>query len=138
MQFTLPAGRDAERLLAAPPGLALGDPVAAQALRGLHLSVGPDETALRPAQLKLVEAKARRTRTGGIDAMLLVSIEQRLSIPSIVELSVTEGPRVRATLGAAAGVELSLLAGVGKPVQGGLALRPRAGKPCRVRIQQRK
>lgn len=132
MQFTLPPGREAQRLLAAPPALALGDPIAAHALRGLQLSVGPDETALRPARVRIVEANARRTRTGGVDAMLLIAVDEPLPIPSLIELSSSE--RVRATLGAPAGFDLSLAAGVGRPVKGGLALRPRADRPCRVRI----
>ena len=51
----------------------------------------------------------------------------------VLELSAGAGPRLRALL-LAPGRKLELISGVGRAGEDGLALRPRPGRPCRVRI----
>ena len=149
LQYTLPPGREVQRLMAAPPGLipgerpgasleeTLGARVAIEALRGLAISFGPDEAHLQAAPIRLVEAKARKTQTGGLEALLLVRVEGAAITPGLIELSSTAKPRVRALLTAPKNGSLSLASGVGKASTEGLSLRPREGLPCRIRVVRR-
>lgn len=146
LQYTLPPGREVQRITAAPPGLipgeragasleeTLGARVAVEALRGLAIAFGPDEVHLQAAPIRLVEAKARKTQTGGLEALLLLRVEGAALAPGFIELSSTAKPRVRALLTATKSGSLSLASGVGKASTEGLALRPREGLPCRIRL----
>jgi hypothetical protein len=144
--LSVPPGKEAQLLLAVPPGLvagekpgqspaeALGRRAAAEALRGVHTAVGADEMSLRTVPLEVIEAKARRTPTGGVEAAVLVRLPVELPREAVLELAAGSGPPLRATLGAAESTLLTLLVGTGKQVPGGLALRPRPARPCRVKI----
>jgi len=135
LSLRLPPGHAARRLLAVPPGLLPGDGgtleerlgrrAAPDALRGLKAGMGE----ARP--LRASEAKARRTPTGGIEAMLLVGVEG--APDGIFVLEAESGARVKAIL-AAPGHRLDLIEGLGRPGRSGLELRPRPGRRCRVRI----
>lgn len=123
--YRVPAGARAQMILAspAPAGTALVDAaslrLAPQALRGLRIS------GRAP---RLLEARTRITPEGGLEAAML------LSAPASAELSlaVEGGAPLPALL---EGERLTLLSGAGSAVPGGLALRPRAGLPCRVRLR---
>jgi len=146
LQYTLPPGREVQRLTAAPPGLipgeragapleeTLGARVSTEMLRGLAIAFGPDEEHLQSAPIRLVEAKARKTRTGGLEALLLLRVEGAAVAPGLIELASTAKPRVRVLLTSAKDRSLSLASGVGKASTEGLSLRPREGLPCRIRI----
>jgi hypothetical protein len=146
VMLSMPPGKEAQLLLAVPPGLVAGEKpeqsptevlgrrVAAEALRGVHTALGADEMSLRTVPLEVVEAKVRRTPTGGLEAVAIVRLSAELPREGILELAASSGPALRATLGAAEGTLLTLLVGTGRQVPGGLALRPRPARPCRVRI----
>ena len=146
LSYSLPPGRAAQRVLAVPPGLipgertdqpleeVLGARVAAEALRGISVSYGSDAEHLAHAKLTLVEAKARKAQSGGLEALLLVRVEGQLPAPGLLELASTALPRVRVLLTAVNAGSLALVSGVGKADAEGLALRPREGLACRIGI----
>lgn len=146
ISIAVPPGLQAQALLVAPglvpgerPDASLGDLIgrraAAAALRGLHVSIGADQGPVRPMAIEVIESNARRTRTGGIEGMALLRLKGGLpSGAAVLEIDTPSGPRLRATLSAPEGQEVTLLAGVGRKAAGGVLLRPRPGKPCRARI----
>ncbi len=146
LTISVPPGVEAQTLLA-PAGLVpgeepgqpvaelLGKRAAALGLRGLHLSIGADERSLRPLTVEAEETKARKTQAGGVEGVAILRFSGALPPgAAVLELDAPSGPTVRATLAAPAGFALGLLAGVGRAAAGGLALRPRPGRPCRVQI----
>jgi hypothetical protein len=147
ISYSLPPGPAADKLFAVPRGLipgermdepmeeVLGRRAAAEALRGLRAAIGSAEGELRPAELKLVEAKARQTQTRALQAMVLVQLNATLPAGDIV-LELADGGAVplRVTLAAPIGYKLTLLKGVGLSGPEGLSLRPRPDRPCLVRI----
>jgi hypothetical protein len=146
LSLAVPQGLLAQKLLAIPPGLVpgekadepvektLGKRAALEALRGLHVQIGAEAGPLQSAPFELMEAKARKNRSGGLESMALLRIQADLpSGAAILVLQAESGPALRATL-AAADYKLELLEGVGRASADELALRPRPGRPCRVRL----
>ena len=114
----------------------LGARAAPEALRGLRAAVGPETALPAAAPPRLLEAKARRTRGGGVEALLLVRFADRApSAGEVLFLEAESGLPLRATLSAAEGTRLSLRKGVGRATEGGVALRPRPGRACLVLVE---
>jgi hypothetical protein len=148
--YRVPPGPSAQLLLGVPRGLvpgerpgesdeqALGARAAPEALRGLRAAVGPEGALPASTPPRLLEAKARRTASGGIEAFLFVRLAERAPAPGeLVLLEAESGLRLRATLSAAEGTRLARKKGVGRAAAGGLALRPRPGRPCAVLVEKK-
>jgi hypothetical protein len=136
LAYALPPGPETDRLLAVPRGLEdkLAERAAAEALLGVVLRAGRDRASLQPLTVKLVETKARRTQTGGLDAMALLSFGAAPGAGALLELAAGNEPPLRTTLALPAGTSAELLAGLGKPTGEGLELRPRPRRPCLLRL----
>ncbi len=134
--YALPPGPQTDRLLAVPRGLEdkLAERAAAEALLGVVVRTGSARGSLQPLAAKLLETKARRTQTGGLDAMALLSFGAAPGEGALIEIAASSEPPLRATLGLPEGVAAELLEGVGRSTREGLELRPRPKRPCLVRL----
>jgi len=148
LSYRLPQGKGTQLLLAVPQGLAPGDPrgvrsengealalrLAPEALRGLRVRLGDGDAAAVPPELR--EARARQDVSGAIEALFLLRVQSRATVPGeTLRVEVETGLPLPVTLIAPSGIALELLEGAGRAQPGGLSLHPRSGAPCKVRIK---
>ena len=120
------------RLFAVPAGATpLALRLAPEALRGLSLSLGPE-----PLPPRTVDFKSRALLGGALEASLVLRF--RAAPPragQVLRVAVEEGVPLPVQLFGPTGTRLVLLKGPGAAIDGGLALHPRPGTPCEVRLE---
>ena len=144
LTYTEPAGAGADLLFGIPQGMAPGeraggDPMKAialrlapEALRGLRLGMlsATHAAGSRAAAPELLEANARKTRNGGVEAAYYIRFAGSISSGAVLRLELNSGIALPVELLAPTGTTLRLISGLGKPIAGGLALNPRPEAPC--------
>lgn len=121
------------RLLAAP---ASATPVALrmapEALRGLAVALGKE-----PLPPRTLDFKARALPDGAVQSSLLLRFRDAPPrAGEVLRFAVEEGGPLPIEVFAPTGTQLSLLRGPGAAIDGGLALHPRPGAPCDVRLER--
>lgn len=115
----------------APTAQRLAGRLAPEALRGLSLALDG-----APLDAQVAEARGRPAPDGAIDAALLVRFAGVAVRPGqVLQVSLDEGGPLPIQLIAPSGQRLALLGGAGTPIAGGLALHPRKGAACTVRVE---
>lgn len=145
----LPPGPAASALLGPPPGALPGERAgqagertrgaraALAALQGITIGSGAaPEGSLAPpaAQVAIEEAFAAPTPRGGLRGGATLALPHP-GPGGLLRVAVERGLPLRVELLAATGLQLDLLAGLGREIPGGLELRPRPGEPAVVRVR---
>lgn len=147
LQVELPPGP----LSAVPVGQALGERpgedletalglrLASVGLQGLNLRVvqpvAKDVGVPAQRALELLEARGRRTKSGGLQGRLLLRGPE-VEPGRVLAISVESGLPLTIELYATTGELLELRSGLGKELAGGLSLSPRPGAPVLVYVSR--